>query len=80
MVILIIFFITGHTRSWGVAYPELLTQCYGPNNKPNGDLGPMDPIKNSTYTFMNNLLKEIVQVFPEKYVHLGGDEVDFDCW
>lgn len=22
----------GHTRSWGLAYPELLTTCYGNDN------------------------------------------------
>ncbi|XP_076173113.1 beta-hexosaminidase subunit beta [Ptiloglossa arizonensis] len=70
----------GHTRSWGLAYPELLTPCYDSKGKPTGKLGPMNPINNSLYEFLRNLFAEIVQVFPDQYVHLGGDEVLFDCW
>lgn len=70
----------GHTRSWGLAYPELLTVCYDSNGKPNGKLGPMNPINPYLYEFLRNLFSEIVRVFPDQYVHLGGDEVPFDCW
>lgn len=61
----------GHTRSWGVSHPEILTQCEGEYA---GKLGPMDPTKDETYTFMQNLLPEIMEVFPDDYFHLGGDE------
>jgi len=67
----------GHTRSWGVAHPELLTTCEGSLE---GYLGPMDPTNDGVYEFLDKLFREIVEVFPDKYVHLGGDEVDFDCW
>ncbi|XP_076682942.1 beta-hexosaminidase subunit beta [Andrena cerasifolii] len=70
----------GHTRSWGLAYPDLLTTCYDAKGKPNGKLGPMNPTNTNLYDFLRNLFSEIVQVFPEQYVHLGGDEVPFDCW
>ncbi|XP_032675965.1 beta-hexosaminidase subunit beta-like [Odontomachus brunneus] len=70
----------GHTRSWGLAYPELLTACYDSNGKLNGKLGPMNPTRPALYEFVRNLFSEIVQVFPDQYVHLGGDEVPFDCW
>lgn len=62
-----------------MAYPELLTKCYT-NGQPNGDLGPINPVNEDVYTFMKDLMTEVVSVFPDKYVHLGGDEVDFDCW
>lgn len=67
----------GHTRSWGVSHPEILTACEGVFT---GKLGPIDPTKNETYDFMQKLLAEVVEVFPDAYVHLGGDEVGFECW
>lgn len=70
----------GHTASWGKGYPELLTQCYDDQGVPNGQLGPLDPTKNSTYNALWLLLREAAQVFPDSYLHLGGDEVPFDCW
>jgi len=39
-----------------------------------------DPTLNSTYQFVAQFLAEVVKVFPENYIHLGGDEVDFQCW
>lgn len=69
----------GHTLSWGAALPELLTSCYfGP--VPLGKLGPMDPTKNSTYEFLEQFFGEVVKVFPDEFLHLGGDEVNFMCW
>ncbi|RZC35144.1 beta-hexosaminidase subunit alpha-like [Asbolus verrucosus] len=69
----------GHTRSWGVSHPELLTTCYS-NATPTGELGPLDPTKNATYKFLTKLFTEVVNVFPDSYFHIGGDEVDFACW
>ncbi|KAI4504409.1 hypothetical protein M0802_000880 [Mischocyttarus mexicanus] len=65
----------GHVAAWGLSYPEFLTKCYDSTGKQTGKLGPINPIKTEVYEFMRNLFSEIVQVFPDQYVHLGGDEV-----
>ncbi|KAK4884745.1 hypothetical protein RN001_001016 [Aquatica leii] len=70
---------SGHTRSWGEAFPELLSPCYR-NNVPTGQYGLVDPTNNFTYEFMENLLTEVVDVFPDNVLHLGADEVEFECW
>jgi hexosaminidase len=41
---------------------DLLTPCYsGPT--PSGTFGPVNPILNTTYDFMNLLFKEVSEVF-----------------
>lgn len=68
----------GHTQSW-YSIPNLLTTCYS-GGKPNGNLGPIDPTVESNYAFLEEFFGEVAKVFPDTYLHLGGDEVSFDCW
>ncbi|XP_072404148.1 beta-hexosaminidase subunit beta isoform X2 [Chiloscyllium punctatum] len=68
----------GHTQSWR-GIKNLLTPCYN-GEKFSGTFGPINPSLNTTYEFLNQLFKEISLVFPDAYVHLGGDEVNFACW
>ncbi|XP_014364554.2 beta-hexosaminidase subunit beta [Papilio machaon] len=72
------FDVPGHTRSWGNAYPNILTPCYR-GNEVEG-LGPMNPIRNITYKMIRDLFHEVQARFPDKYLHIGGDEVQMQCW
>ncbi|XP_057276784.1 beta-hexosaminidase subunit alpha [Pezoporus wallicus] len=69
----------GHTLSWGPGAPGLLTPCYL-GKHPSGTYGPINPVLNSSYQFVTSLFQEVSSVFPDFFLHLGGDEVDFTCW
>jgi hexosaminidase len=34
----------------------------------------------STFIFLENILDEVMALFPSKYIHIGGDEVPKDRW
>ncbi len=36
--------------------------------------------KETSYEFTKNVLAEIIELFPSKYVHIGGDEVNIQSW
>jgi len=70
----------GHSLAWK-AQEGLLTTCYNTTTGlPDGTFGPVDPTKEENYHFLYELFSEVNQVFPDSYIHLGGDEVEFDCW
>ena len=45
-----------------------------------GTFGPVNPAYEPNYTFLRKLFEEVTRRYPEHYLHLGGDEVDFSCW
>ncbi len=32
--------------------------------------------KESTFEFLEGVLKEVISLFPSQYIHIGGDEVN----
>ena len=63
-----------HSEEVLAAYPQL--SCSG------------EPYKNSdfcvgneeTFTFLENVLTEVMELFPSEYIHIGGDEVGKSAW
>jgi hexosaminidase len=76
------FDIPGHTTSWFVGYPELAS-APGPYTieRSWGIFQPtMDPSREETYKFLDKFLGEMTALFPDRYFHVGGDEVDPTQW
>lgn len=65
--VLVEFDSPGHTEAWGKGQKNLLTPCYD-QGKANGRFGPIDPINNDSYVFMDKLLSEVSRRFPDQYV------------
>lgn len=68
----------GHMMAAINAYPFLT--CNGDNSWGTLFTKPICPINESTYEFAKNVFTEIMDIFPSKYIHIGGDEVDHSDW
>lgn len=42
--------------------------------------GALDPSNNKTYDYIKGMLEDMLAYFDDTMVHLGGDEVQLDCW
>jgi hexosaminidase len=76
------FDLPGHATSWFVGYPELAS-APGPYllDSVFGVLEPvMDPTREEVYAFLDRFFGEMAELFPDRYVHIGGDEVVGDQW
>ena len=76
------FDMPGHTKSWFVGYPELASAPgpYTIRREFGVEDAAMDPTRESTYTFIDRFIGEMAQIFPDPYMHIGGDESDGVQW
>ena len=75
----------GHEVAAISVYPELT--CQGVRMPIRTTCGVSDELlcagNEFTYEFLGNVFKELADVFPSEYIHLGGDEAGnpaLDCW
>ncbi len=71
----------GHTQAAIAAYPEL--GCTGNNIDVAMKWGVFEDIycpNEATFTFLENVLDEVMELFPSKYIHIGGDEAPKTQW
>lgn len=76
------FDIPGHSTSWFVGYPELAS-APGPYyiERRFGVFKPVfNPTRPEVYQFFDKFFKEMARLFPDQYVHIGGDEVEAVHW
>ncbi len=68
----------GHMNIAVQLYPHLA--CGDTEWKPGGFSVPLCPCNEQTFEFAENVYKEIFEIFPYEFVHLGADEVNKDSW
>lgn len=75
----------GHSAAAIASYPWL-SCTQQPQSTITGGVYPpgfqtvYDVSNDSVFTFLENVLTEVMQLFPSKYIHVGGDEVDKTPW
>jgi hexosaminidase len=76
------FDMPGHATSWLVSHPEIASGPgpYKIERKP-GIFDPtMDPTNEKTYKLLKKFFKEMASLFPDAYMHIGGDENEGKQW
>lgn len=76
------FDMPGHSTSWMVGYPELgsapgpyaVQRVFGIHD------AALNPISEKTYRFLDAFLGEMGTLFPDVYMHIGGDESNGKQW
>jgi len=71
----------GHALAALASYPEL--SCTGGPFEVGKAWGVYEDVyctKESTFTFLQNVLTEVADLFPGQYIHIGGDEVPKTRW
>jgi len=65
----------GHTNAIAKSHPEVMSHCPNPSE-------PINPTVPETYNFVETIYKDLNDVFPDDYIHVGGDEVQLSekCW
>ena len=76
------FDMPGHATSWLVGHPEL-GSAPGPYKieRKAGIFEPaFDPTREELYKFLEGFFAEMVTLFPDEYLHIGGDENEGHQW
>lgn len=76
------FDMPGHATSWVVSHPEIAS---GPGpykiERQPGIFDPtLDPTNEKTYKLLEIFFREMSQLFPDAYMHIGGDENEGKQW
>jgi len=72
----------GHATAAIVAYPRLGVTDHPPRAVPEewGVFTNLFNVEESTFAFLEDVLAEVMQLFPGEYIHVGGDEAVKDQW
>lgn len=76
------FEMPGHSTAWLIAYPELASDRAPESIRREFGVSDfaLDPTREETYQFLQRFLGEMAGLFPDPYVHVGGDETVSPEW
>ncbi|WP_089841401.1 beta-N-acetylhexosaminidase [Granulicella pectinivorans] len=76
------FEMPGHSQAWLYAYPEYASGTVPTDIRREFGVSKfaIDPTRPETYTFIKAFLTEMAGIFPDEYVHIGGDEAPAPDW
>ena len=76
------FEMPGHSTAWLVAHPELASARAPHSIRREFGVSDvaLDPTREETYQFIERFLGEMATIFPDPYVHIGGDETKSPEW
>lgn len=68
----------GHSMEVNRACPEIA--CVGPDGNPRPFSWDLCVGNDGTFRFLETVLEEVIELFPYKYIHIGGDEAVKKDW
>lgn len=72
----------GHSMALVAAYPHLSCSKTKYEVPPRGFENLSEPLcpTDTVFRFLNDIFTEIFQIFPSKYIHIGGSDVNINAW
>lgn len=74
----------GHSSGVAHAYPHLMSGGEGQSYEQQREWGVfeplMDPLNPELYEMLGDVFDEMVELFPDEYFHIGGDEPNYSQW
>lgn len=72
----------GHSLCIATIHPEILCN-YTPNKEAAFGYDTRSAFcasREENYALLDDIIREVCEIFPSKYIHIGGDEVDMSQW
>ena len=71
----------GHAQAAVASYPQIGVTGKRPQVSTDWGVNPwLYNVNDDTFTFIDNVLDEVMALFPSTYIHVGGDEAIKDQW
>lgn len=71
----------GHSKAVAATYPEILCDIHSKHYSCQWESNNVWCVgREENYVMLENIIKEMAEIFPSKVFHIGGDEVNMDSW